>query len=108
MAEKRQFERATFDGAVEIEHGSERWSGRLRDLSVGGAFVISDRAVAFGQPVRMWIALPALTERGRPPAEIEGIVRWVRPEGFGVQFGPTGAMATFALADFVARQHGGL
>jgi hypothetical protein len=103
MSEKRQFERASFDGVVDVQVGSERFQGRVRDLSVGGAYVLSDRKLAFGQHVKITIALPALTERGKPAAIIDGIVRWIRDDGFGVQFGPTGALATYALADYVAR-----
>lgn len=103
MTEKRQFERAAFDGTVEVQAGNDRFNARVRDLSVGGAYVLSDRKLAFGQHVRVTIALPALKERGKPAAVLDAIVRWVRDDGFGVQFGPTGALATYALADYVAR-----
>jgi hypothetical protein len=104
MSEKRQFERAAFDAAIEVQAGDDRFQGRVRDLSVGGVYVISDRKLAFGQAVRITLPLPALTERNKPPAVIDGVVRWVREDGFGVQFGPTGALFTYALADYVARR----
>lgn len=105
MTEKRQFERAPFDDTVSVLHGSDRFDARVRDLSVGGAYVVSDRKLPFNATVTVTLKLPALVERGKPPAELEGVVRWVRDDGFGVQFGPTGALATFALADYVARRN---
>ncbi|MBI2394680.1 MAG: PilZ domain-containing protein [Deltaproteobacteria bacterium] len=108
MTEKRQFERAVFDDTVAVEHAGQRFDARVRDLSVGGAYVLTDRRLAFGQPVTLTFRLPALAERGKPPVVIEGVVRWVRDDGFGVQFGPTGAIATWALADYVARKNHGL
>jgi hypothetical protein len=104
MSEKRQFERATFDGVVDVQAGSDRFQGRVRDLSVGGVYVISSRQLTFGQAVKVTLALPALTERGKPPVVLDGVVRWVQADGFGVQFGPSGALATYALADYVARR----
>lgn len=105
MTEKRQFERAAFDDTVSVVAGSDRFNARVRDLSVGGAYVISDRKLTFNAAVTLTIKLPALAERGKPPAVIEGTVRWIRDDGFGVQFGPTGALATYALADYVARRN---
>jgi hypothetical protein len=104
MSEKRQFERAAFDGVIEVLAGDDRFQGRVRDLSVGGVYVVSDRKLAFGQAVKVALALPALTERGKPAAVVDGIVRWVREDGFGVQFGTCSALATYALADYVARR----
>ena len=101
MSEKRQFERAQFDGEIEIETSGRRFPAKVRDLSVGGAYILSKEKLAFGTPVKMWIRLPAIAEKG--PRLIQGIVRWVRDDGFGVQFGPTGALETYALAEHVAR-----
>ena len=105
MTEKRQFERAPFDENVSMQHGDDRFEARVRDLSVGGVYVLSDRRLAFGAAVSVTLKLPALVERGKPPVTLEGVVRWVRDDGFGVQFGPTGALATYALADYVARRN---
>jgi hypothetical protein len=105
MAEKRQFERAPFDDKISMQHGGEVFEARVRDLSVGGVYVVSDRRLPFGATVSVTLKLPALIERGKPPVTLEGIVRWVREDGFGIQFGPTGALATYALADYVARRN---
>jgi hypothetical protein len=101
MTEKRQFERAEFSGATEVEVGGRRFAANLRDLSVGGAYVLTNERLAFNTPVALWITLPAIADKG--PRRLSGLVRWVREDGFGVQFGPTGALETYALAEYVAR-----
>ena len=106
MAEKRQFERAEFDGQATVEWGGKKRAARVRDLSVGGAYVIHAEKPPFGTAVKLTFQLPALADKG--PSTITGIVRWVREDGFGVQFGPTGALDTYGLAEFVARKSGGL
>ena len=103
MTEKRQFERAEFDGDVQIVAGGKRFIGRVHDLSVGGAYIVCSEKLSFGTPVKLTLRLPAIAEKGA--RTLGGLVRWVRDDGFGVQFGPTGALDTFALADYVARKN---
>jgi hypothetical protein len=103
MAEKRQFQRAEFNGAVEVHlAGGRSFVGHIRDLSVGGAYVLASDKLAFGTEVQLKVQLPALSHRGS--STLDGVVRWVREDGFGVQFGPTGALDTYALAEYVARK----
>jgi hypothetical protein len=106
MSEKRQFERAEFDGAGNVRWGEADHAVRVRDLSVGGAYVISADKPAFGAVVTLVVQLPALVAKG--PSSLGGIVRWVREDGFGIQFGPTGALDTYALAEHVARKNHGI
>lgn len=105
MTEKRQFERAEFDGHATIEIGGKKSPGRVRDLSVGGAYVLSNEKPAFGTHIKITLQLPALIDKG--PSTLQGIVRWIRDDGFGIQFGPTGALDTYGLAEFVMRQTSG-
>lgn len=106
MSEKRQFERAAFDGSATIEIGGKKTQGQVLDLSVGGAYVVSREKPAFGTHVKITLQLPALIDKGQ--STLQGIVRWIRDDGFGVQFGPTGALDTYGLAEFVARKNAGL
>ncbi|GAC1585755.1 MAG: hypothetical protein NVS3B20_27680 [Polyangiales bacterium] len=103
MDEKRQFERADFGAEVEVHLQGKQFRAHLRDLSVGGAYVVSTEKLAFGTTIKLVLILPAIMEKG--PRTLTGIVRWVKADGFGVQFGPTGALDTFALADYVARKN---
>jgi hypothetical protein len=106
MTEKRQFERAEFDGAATLEWGGKRMAVTLRDLSVGGTYLVSAEKPPFGSTVTIQVQLPALKAKG--PSTLTGVVRWVREDGFGVQFGVTGALDTYALAEYVARKNHGL
>ena len=106
MTEKRQFERVVFDGAVEVEYQGRSFPARVRDISVGGAYVVTNETVAFGDRVVLKVVLPAIAAKG--PRAIDGVVRWVRDDGFGLQFGPTGAIDTYALAELVARKSNAL
>ena len=108
MSEKRLFERAHFDGKVNVSHAGGSFAAQVRDLSVGGVYILSEHKLAFGTDVSLSMLLPALAERGKGPMTLTGIVRWTRDDGFGVQFGPTGALETWALADYVARKNHGI
>ncbi len=102
MSEKRHFERAEFDGEAEIDAGGRRFKVKVHDLSVGGAYLLSQDKPPFGSGVKMTLTLPAIAHKG--PSTLGGIVRWVREDGFGIQFGPTGALETYGLAEYVARK----
>jgi type IV pilus assembly protein PilZ len=52
--------------------------------------------VSFGEELEIELDLPDLG-----PTRLPAIVRWLRPEGFGVQFGLLGAKHTHALANLV-------
>ena len=104
--EKRQFERAEFDGAATVEWAGKKRPVTLRDLSVGGTYLVAAEKPPFGSKVTIVVQLRAL--KGKGPSTLSGIVRWVRDDGFGVQFGPTGALDTYALAEHVARKNHGI
>jgi hypothetical protein len=67
--------------------------GRTRDLSVGGAFIESEEIPAFGSKISV-----ALDAPGAENLKLSAIVRWTKPDGFGVQFQLLGAKETYLLA----------
>jgi uncharacterized protein (TIGR02266 family) len=71
-----------------------------RNLSLGGVFVISERALPFGAKVKLRFAVPTQAEI----IEVEGEVRWVEPDGdkhgMGIQFGGLRARDVWALNKF--------
>jgi len=79
---------ATAGGAV---------TGRAKDISVGGMFIESDAAVTFGTELSIVIRLPNTKGDCRLP----GTIRWVKPGGFGVQFGLLGARETHAITELL-------
>lgn len=70
---------------------------QAKNLSLGGAYLEMAAPGAFNSKVKLTFSLPGLAEQ----AEIEGTVRWTKPNGMGVQFGPTGAKVTHALTELL-------
>lgn len=64
-----------------------------RDVSLGGIFILTDRALPYGTVAHFELRLPALPE----PARIEGTVRWSAHDGMGVQFHSLRARETWAI-----------
>ncbi len=72
---------------VEYEGADDLLRDYTQNLSSGGAFIHTDRALSVGDPVRLQLSFPRLLA----PVYIEGIVRWVRPtsegeSGAGIEF----------------------
>jgi len=101
VQEKRVHPRVTVEISVVCEtQAGERISGVVRDISLGGIFVESATAPAFGTAVTVIGALPGLGGEAKLP----GVVRWGKPGGFGVQFGLLGARETHAITKLL-RSH---
>jgi Tfp pilus assembly protein PilZ len=79
-----------------MEHGAG-CEGVALDISLGGMFIESPDAPAFGTNLTIVVTLPNRATALRLP----GIVRWNKPGGFGVQFGLLGALETHAVGTFV-------
>lgn len=94
MHEKRAHSRVSFKVQVSCTtEGGAVVTGVTRDLSVGGAFIESNEIPAFGSKVSVSLAVT-----GYENLRISGIVRWTKPEGFGLQFQLLGAKETYLLA----------
>lgn len=97
MQEKRRHPRRLVRLPLRIfPKDAEPIPGETVDLSVGGLFINVVGGVSFGEELEIELDLPELG-----PTRLPAIVRWLRPEGFGVQFGLLGAKHTHALANLV-------
>lgn len=67
--------------------------GTVRDIGIGGAFVETAEPGPFGSPVR--IAIEIASE----PFVLDGVIRWVRSSGMGVQFLSLGVRETHAITE---------
>lgn len=76
------------------------FAGTAKDVSIGGMFIETDRALSFGEEISITGRLPSTKQDVVLPA----IVRWLAPGGFGVQFGLLGARETHALSQLFAAQ----
>jgi type IV pilus assembly protein PilZ len=68
--------------------------GTARDIGIGGVFIESSETLPFGTEVIVVGRLPGTGIELRLP----GVVRWAKPDGFGVQFGLLGARETHAIS----------
>jgi type IV pilus assembly protein PilZ len=75
--------------------GGASISGHAKDISIGGMFIESEAQVAFGMQVSIVLRLPNTPADTRLP----GVVRWIKPGGFGVQFGLLGARDTHVISE---------
>jgi uncharacterized protein (TIGR02266 family) len=100
MAEqkKRQHPRVQVDVAVKVRSGGEAWaSGQIKNLSLGGVFIASDRLLPFGAEPELEFVLP-----GSPTIRCKGLVIWTTkqyPERAGGLSGMGLRLIGLSLAD---------
>jgi len=82
------------DVACEVSGGAAIL-GRAKDISVGGMFIESEASVSFGTEVSIVLRLP----NAKADLRLPGVIRWLKPGGFGVQFGLLGARETHAISE---------
>ena len=64
-----------------------------RNVSLGGMYLVTTESLPYGTKVELEIFLPALKE----DVQIEGVVRWNKGDGLGVQFGSLRAREVWAF-----------
>lgn len=98
MQDKRSHPRVPLAVPVTCEvSGGAPVSGLSKDISVGGMFIESSVQPGFGTEVSIVLRLPNTKADSRLP----GVVRWLKPGGFGVQFGLLGARETHAISELL-------
>jgi uncharacterized protein (TIGR02266 family) len=105
-AEQRSSARLPLEIDVEIEGAAHRFTATTADLSAGGMFVVTQRAMPIGIEVMLGFTLP----NGKT-LEVLGVVRWqtnggdapdgsLLPPGLGLSFYCLEPEVKAALADF--------
>lgn len=98
MQDKRSHPRVPLAVNITCEvTGGATVSGLSKDISVGGMFIESGAQLSFGTEVTIVLRLP----NTKADARLPGIVRWLKPGGFGVQFGLLGARETHAISELL-------
>ncbi len=90
---RRVHERFEHELDVTVVYEDREIKGRTINLSLGGLFMKVEEPLPFGVQAKVRLPLPALKE----PALVPVTVRWVTPEGCGVQFGSLRALEVWAL-----------
>lgn len=100
MQEQRRHFRKPVEYAVEfaVVGSAERLKGVARDLSLGGMHVETSAPAPFGANIVVHLAINGIGDKGIP-----GVVRWVKADAMGVQFGLLGARETYAITEALAR-----
>ena len=100
MEDKRVHPRVVVNTPVscEVKNGAA-FTGLAKDISIGGMFVESTEVVPFGTEVTIVGHFAGTKADLRLPA----IVRWAKPDGFGVQFGSLSARETHAISLLLKR-----
>lgn len=95
--ERRRNVRKLVDLPGEIAHGgAPLHAARVADLSIGGAFIVVDPLPPFGSAVRLRFEIAGQC------LELDGVVRWTKPRGVGLQFGVLGARETYLISELTA------
>ena len=101
MHEKREYPRTQVNLHVTCAFDAgEPCQGVARDISVGGMFIEASAAPPFATKLFIECRLPGLKDEARLPA----VVRWVKADGFGVQFGLLGARETHAITGMLSQR----
>jgi hypothetical protein len=96
--DKRQHPRREIEIELVLRSGDgAEGTGRTHDMSQGGAYILTSMQLGFGSTITIELMLPGLGKTSFP-----AVVRWIKPDGVGVQFGLLGARQTHALGDLVA------
>lgn len=97
LSERRRLSRAAVAQIVRVRWGDRLFEGQVRDVGIGGMFVVAAVQPSYGATITIEMGSPlgALT--------LPGIVRWAEASGFGVQFTLLGARETKAISDMLAQ-----
>jgi type IV pilus assembly protein PilZ len=100
VIEKRRYVRASIQLPVlfALKGGSAFADGMGKDISVGGMFIETEVGAPFSAEIVVRVKLPT-PAGGLKDYDLPAVVRWVRADGMGVQFGLLGAHETHAITE---------
>lgn len=81
---RRRHERKRYHADVIFSVGERAYSGTLKDISMGGAFVLSMSAAMVARGDLIVISIPYTA--GNKSIKRRGRVLWTNPDGFAVAF----------------------
>ncbi len=101
MEQRRSDRRYQRRLSIEVVYEGAAFAGTTRNLSLGGIFVETDRALPFGARVSLRFQVPTHSESTR----IDGYVRWIDQDdgevrGLGILFDGLRARDVWALSKY--------
>src|SRR3954464_12471099 len=102
--ERRREAREALTLKVEYADAGELVADYTENISRGGTFVLTERLVEEGTPIKLVLSFPGLLQ----PLPVSGIVKWIRREpvkeqGIGIEFDLGSEDAGVRLDAFVLR-----
>lgn len=92
---RRVHERFECDLPVTLLHEGEVESVAT-NISLGGFYLVTQAKLPYGSLVKVRFRVPAMKQ----DATVTGTIRWVKPDGIGVQFGSLRALEVWALNQY--------
>lgn len=90
---RRVYQRYSITLPVTVSNAGHATSGTILNLSLGGCSIARSTPIAFGAQVELKVVLPPLREETTIPA----VVRWLKDDLLGLQFGSLRAKEVWAL-----------
>ena len=81
---RRAHERKTYAAEVLFSHNERMYSGHMRNISLGGAFIETLHAGKFSVGDTVILSIPFTS--GKKHIKREGRIKWLNPHGFAVAF----------------------
>ena len=101
--EQRKFQRFADNSHVVFTSDTVKGEGRLENLSLGDAAILSDLAIARGEYLALKVTFP--TQAATIKIELAP-VRWIKPGSFGVEFIRIAPGSRRRLRDYLATLEG--
>lgn len=80
----RNFERKRYGVDIMFSHKNKGYRGRLKDVSLGGAFIISNNVNQFDEGELITVSIPFTS--GNKHVKRRGRIKWMNNEGFAIEF----------------------
>ena len=81
---RRIHERKDYDPHIVFAHGNQLYSGNLKNISLGGAFIITSCVNQFSKKDIVTVSIPFAA--GKKNIKRRGAIKWINNEGFAVEF----------------------
>jgi uncharacterized protein (TIGR02266 family) len=100
---RRVHERFEYELPVTVVHDGTEHETVSHNISLGGMYLLTDVQLKYGSQVKLRFRLPTLKE----DTECEGVVRWVKDDGIGVQFASLRALEVWGLNQLFNKRRSG-